>query len=163
MAMHSTKEVISPMPEPWQSRNDLAFWLDWVRAHAGSGDPESENAELRDALTAATLDLLNVVKFYRSDREYPANLTRELVPRFTVMTLKEEGTVKSQGVYKTEREAEDAAAHVIAEPNMVKRAWVRRSLVPVVLERLNQAVERVLAETGLTEDELADAISKHPA
>jgi len=163
MATHSTKEIISPMPEPRQMLNDLAYWLDEVRARAGSGDLESENAEMRDALKTATLDLLNVIKFHGNDREHPADLDREFVTRFTVMILRDDGTVKSHWVFKTEQEAEEATAHVIAEPNAVKHVWIRRSLVPVVLERLNQAVERVLAETGLTEDELADAISKHPA
>lgn len=163
MATHSTNELISPMPEPWQSLNDLAFWLDWVRAHADSGDPESENAEMRDALRTATGDLLNIVKSYRTDREHLADLTERLVPRFTAMVLREDGTVISHGGFATEQEAEEAAARLTSEATGITSTWVRRFLVPVALERANKAMERFLAETGLTEDELADAVARHPA
>jgi hypothetical protein len=163
MATHSTKEIIPPMPEPWQTLSDLAYWLDEVRARATKGDPAAANAEMRDALRAAMLDLLTVVKFYRTDREHPSDPNGGLVPRFTVMALHEDGTTAAHGVFPTEREAVEAATRLTTETAEIADAWVRRSLVPVVLERANRAMERFLAETGLTEDELVDAVTRHPA
>ncbi len=163
MTPHSTKESLPPMPEPWQALNDLAFWLDGVGAHAGSGNPESENAEMRDALRTATGDLLNIVRSYRTDREHSADLNKRLVSRYTAMMRREDGTAISHGVFATEQEAEESAARLKNEAAGITATWVRRFLVPVALERVNKAMERFLTETGLTEDELADAVARHPA
>ncbi len=162
MATHSTKELISPMPEPWQSLNDLAYWLDGVRARAAKDDLAAANAEMRDALRAAMLDLLTVVKFYRTDSEWPANVSRDLVPRFTVMALHEDGTTSTHGIFSTEQEAVEAATHLTTETKAIAHAWVQRALVSVAIEQWREIVERVLVETGLTEDELADAVANHP-
>jgi hypothetical protein len=163
MATHSTKEIIPPMPEPWQTLSDLAYWLDEVRARATKGDSAAANAELRDALRAAMLDLLTVVKFYRTDREHPSDPSGELVPRFTVMALHADGSTAAHGIFPTEREAVEAATRLTTETAEIADAWVRRSLVPVLVEQAHEALARFLAETGLTEDELADAVIHHPA
>ncbi len=109
------------------------------------------------------LDLLTVVKFYRTDREHPSDLNGELVPRFMVMALHEDGTTAAHGVCATEREAVEAATRLTTETAEFAHAWIRRSLVPVLVEQAHEALARFLAETGLTEDELADAIIHHPA
>ncbi len=109
------------------------------------------------------LDPLTIVKSYRTDREHAADFSERLVPRFAAMVRREDGTVISHGVFATEREAEDAAARLKGEATGIASPWVRRFLVPVALERANMAMERLLAEAGLTEDELADAVTRHPA
>lgn len=150
-------------PEPWQTLVELAYWLDDIAKRTGGSDPALAAIETRDALKTAMRDLLNVVKFYRTDREHPADLPRELVPRYTVMALHEDGTTTPHGIFPTEQEAVDAATRLMTEAADRMHVWIRRSLVSVALERAHTALERFLAETGLTEDELADAITHRTA
>ena len=162
MATHSIKESIPPMPEPWQMLNDLAYRLDWVRRRAAKEDPVAANAEMRDALRAAMRELLTVVSFYGSGWEQPSDIKRDLVPRFTVMALHEDGTTSAHGIFATEPEAAETATHLTTEMADIGHTWVQRSLVSVALEQWREIVERILVETGLTEDELADAVVSHP-
>jgi hypothetical protein len=162
MATDDTELNLTP-PEPWQTLVELADWLDDTARRTRGSDPALAVVETRDALKTVMRDLLNVVKFYRTDREHPSARERELVPRFTVMVQHEDETATSHGVFATEQMAEAAVPDVVAEQHDVKHVWVRRMLVSVALERLNDAMARFLAETGLTEDELVDAITHHPA
>jgi hypothetical protein len=151
------------MPEPWQMLYDLAYWLEGVRIRAGKDEPVEAVAEMRDALRAAMLDLLTIVKFYRTDWERPADVNRDLVPRFTVMAFHEDGTTSAHGVFATEQEAVEAVTRLTTETDGITHAWIQRSLVPVIVEQAHKALARFLTETGITEDELADAITHHPA
>lgn len=163
MATHSAKELIAPMPEPWQMLNDLAYRLDWVRRRAAKEDPVAANTEMRDALRAGMLELLTVVSYYGTDGEQSTGINRDLVPRFTVMALHEGGTTSAHGIFATEQEAMESAARLTTDVDGITHTWVRHSLVSVLVEQAHEALARFLVETGLTEDELADAITHHPA
>lgn len=162
MATDETKFNVTP-PEPWQTLMELAGWLEETARRTKERDPALAKIETRDALKTTVRDLLSVIKLYRTDRDHPADLERELVPRYTVMVLHEDGTTTSHDVFATEQEAEATIAHVMKEQQDVKHVWVRRMLASVVAEEAKQALERFLTEIGLTEDELADAIAHHPA
>ena len=147
------------LPEPWETIQQIGLWGEWVANRTHNLPAEYACAEMRDALKSVARDLLNVAKIYPPDIDRANGDEHELVPRYAVMTVREDGSIMPSGVFTDERMAEEHAARSIAEPNAVRHAFVRKQWVPVALERLNETMARIVAASGLSEDELADAVT----